>query len=194
MKSSTRTIALAACLAWLIPATSQAFYNPGTGRWLSRDPVEEQTFDSALSARNRQRCSLQRHGFSALVRSGRPVVASQELNLYGFALNQPCQIVDYLGLMSCGRARPCCSIQYKVTAATPWPWSRKCIYSGTMTRAPPVISARYPRGCCPADISPNPYTTWTVYDGSSCLSTLPGEIVIWMWKPTDSPNGKDFTE
>jgi hypothetical protein len=41
MKLRTRSIALAACLPWLLPLTSQAFYNPGTGRWLSRDPIEE---------------------------------------------------------------------------------------------------------------------------------------------------------
>lgn len=41
MKPRLRSIALAACLAWLLPLTSQAFYNPGTGRWLSRDPIEE---------------------------------------------------------------------------------------------------------------------------------------------------------
>jgi uncharacterized protein RhaS with RHS repeats len=41
MKPRIRSIALAACLAWLLPLTSQAFYNPSTGRWLSRDPIEE---------------------------------------------------------------------------------------------------------------------------------------------------------
>jgi hypothetical protein len=41
MKPNTRSIALAACLAWLLPLSSQAFYNPGTGRWLSRDPINE---------------------------------------------------------------------------------------------------------------------------------------------------------
>jgi hypothetical protein len=36
-----RLITLAACLTWLIPSTTQAFYNPSTGRWLSRDPIGE---------------------------------------------------------------------------------------------------------------------------------------------------------
>lgn len=41
MKPRIRSIALAVCLAWLLPLTTQAFYNPTTGRWLSRDPIGE---------------------------------------------------------------------------------------------------------------------------------------------------------
>jgi hypothetical protein len=48
MKSSTRSIALAACLAWLLPSTTQAFYNPSTGRWLTRDPLDESSGERNL--------------------------------------------------------------------------------------------------------------------------------------------------
>ena len=34
-----------AILAWLlVPQTAQCFYNPSTGKWMSRDPVKEQGF------------------------------------------------------------------------------------------------------------------------------------------------------
>ena len=43
MKTSTITktaaVLLAACL--LLPQAAQCFYNPSTGRWLNRDPIEE---------------------------------------------------------------------------------------------------------------------------------------------------------
>jgi hypothetical protein len=42
-RTTTKTAASAALFAaWLLlPQTAQCFYNPSTGRWLSRDPVEE---------------------------------------------------------------------------------------------------------------------------------------------------------
>jgi hypothetical protein len=42
MKPRIRSIALAICLAWLLPSATQAFYNPTAGRWLSRDPIQEE--------------------------------------------------------------------------------------------------------------------------------------------------------
>ena len=32
---------LTTCVAWLMAREAQAFYNPSTGRWLSRYPIEE---------------------------------------------------------------------------------------------------------------------------------------------------------
>jgi hypothetical protein len=58
MKPRIRSIALAICLAWLLPLTSQAFYNPSTGRWLSRDPIEERADPNLYAiANNRTTCS-----------------------------------------------------------------------------------------------------------------------------------------
>jgi hypothetical protein len=39
VRTATVALAIAACL--LLPQTAQSFYNPSTGRWLSRDPVNE---------------------------------------------------------------------------------------------------------------------------------------------------------
>jgi uncharacterized protein RhaS with RHS repeats len=41
MKKTSRAVLFLAAVAWLLPHYGQAFYNPSTGRWLSRDPVEE---------------------------------------------------------------------------------------------------------------------------------------------------------
>ena len=37
-----RWMEIAVVLGWLMSGTCQAFYNPETGRWLSRDPIGEQ--------------------------------------------------------------------------------------------------------------------------------------------------------
>jgi len=42
MKSNPRAIAIAFCLILLLPACAQAYYSPEQGRWISRDPIEEQ--------------------------------------------------------------------------------------------------------------------------------------------------------
>jgi RHS repeat-associated protein len=74
MKPRLRSIALAACLAWLLPLTSQAFYNPGTGRWLSRDP---------LGVAPPTQTAMLRH---------------EQENLLRFANNNPIGQVDRVGL------------------------------------------------------------------------------------------------
>jgi hypothetical protein len=60
MKTQLRTglLTLAVGLGWFLPQSGQAFYNPSTGRWLSRDPVEEKA-GVALYAfvRNNPTCS-----------------------------------------------------------------------------------------------------------------------------------------
>ena len=35
------TVVLTTCVLWFTAREAQAFYNPSTGRWLSRDPIEE---------------------------------------------------------------------------------------------------------------------------------------------------------
>jgi hypothetical protein len=70
-----------ALLTWLLASqTGHCSYNPTTGRWLNRDPVEE---------------------------SGGP-------NLYGFAINRPLSVVDYLGAAAISDEwllSPCCNGQ-----------------------------------------------------------------------------------
>jgi RHS repeat-associated protein len=66
------------------------FYNPSTGRWLSKDPVYERGFKAAVrvrKARNRA-----------------------DLNLYGFVGNRPLTTWDYLGLESASGGTPTTSL------------------------------------------------------------------------------------
>jgi hypothetical protein len=41
MKKTSRAVLFLAAMAWLLPHCGQALYNPSTGRWLSRDPIQE---------------------------------------------------------------------------------------------------------------------------------------------------------
>ena len=41
-----RTMEIALCLVLFTAVPSQAFYNPSTGRWLNRDPIEEDGGDN----------------------------------------------------------------------------------------------------------------------------------------------------
>jgi RHS repeat-associated protein len=55
------------------------YYNPSTGRWLSRDPIEERGFESVQIKRNR-------------------LVRFEDSNPYGFTRNDPLTKIDLLGL------------------------------------------------------------------------------------------------
>lgn len=57
-------------------------YNPSTGRWLSRDPINEP-------------------GFNVLIRSQNPFNVDEEKNLRGFVRNNPANDYDPLGLSCC---------------------------------------------------------------------------------------------
>jgi hypothetical protein len=73
-----------ALIAWLLlPQTAHCFYNPGTGRWLSRDPSGEEAFH-----REQMR--------------NRPSKVQNILTSppYLFVKNQPTGSIDYLGLVT----------------------------------------------------------------------------------------------
>ena len=66
--------------------TASAFYDPGTQRWLNRDPFGESGFEESIS----RRASILR-GVAVLNRIG-------DKNLYGFVRNRPTGSYDLLGL------------------------------------------------------------------------------------------------
>jgi hypothetical protein len=88
------TPVLAASCFLLSACASGAFYNPSTGRWLSRDPIQEAGFAS-------------RRGH--FVHAGSPFDGP---NIYAFLMNATPSRVDYLGLRTC-----CC--KGKVIDGTP---------------------------------------------------------------------------
>lgn len=59
---------------------AQAFYNPSTGRWLSRDPINEPGFKGIIGS------------------SAKPFKADEEKNLIAFVNNSPVYSIDLLGL------------------------------------------------------------------------------------------------
>jgi hypothetical protein len=82
-KSATPALLL---IAWLLlPQTAHCYYNPSTGRWLSRDPIGDQAFFTAYS-KGKPYEERQRIGREPL----KPV--------YIFARNQPLSNLDPLGL------------------------------------------------------------------------------------------------
>src|SRR5208282_2768685 len=64
------------------------YYNPSTGRWLSRDPAEEQ--GSSLLRTGRQ----SEDQFDA---NGNWIGETDSVNLYAFVANDPLDQIDYLG-------------------------------------------------------------------------------------------------
>jgi RHS repeat-associated protein len=73
-------------LSLLLPQAGQCFYNPSTGKWLSRDPIEEGGFELLTS--------------DGLGKAGRELA---QANLYAFADNNAVCTFDPLGL----KARCC---------------------------------------------------------------------------------------
>jgi len=76
----TQRMLLLVVLGALFAREAQAFYNPSAGRWLSRDPIAELAFQSALRTSQR---------FSDTAHDG---------NAYLFARNEGISAVDLLGL------------------------------------------------------------------------------------------------
>lgn len=73
----------------LFVQSALAFYNPSTGRWLSRDPIA----DSSITKMS--------HYKSTIVKLGG---AKRNLgNLYGFTENAPVTHIDLFGLASCDK-------------------------------------------------------------------------------------------
>ena len=89
MKTSTITKSAAPAfllVAWfLLPQTAHCFYNPTTGRWLSRDPLGDEAFLRSYSAGKDE--------------MGQTLLRSASMKpSYVFALNQPVSAIDLLGL------------------------------------------------------------------------------------------------
>jgi RHS repeat-associated protein len=77
-----------ALIAWLLaPETAHCYFNASTGRWLSRDPLDERG--------------------AKLLRFDRDSQGVQQVTTYCFVNNNPISYADYLGLAACRYANPC---------------------------------------------------------------------------------------
>lgn len=175
-------------------------YSASTGRWITRDPITQEanaSFPSTLATFNLEMKSLPCPRTCRAARSNRrPFVEAEALNECAFLSNSGISSVDFLGLMGCSVARPCCILTYTATAATPWGiFGGKCIYAGTLATVQPVTTRKYPSGCCPKNVAPDKNGVWAIYDDKPCVAAaaLPATISIWMWSASDAPNGNDFT-
>ena len=93
---------------------ARAFYNPSTGRWLSRDPHIEFGFNAICTTpQTKFPCySPQQCGHScseSKADKDRLQVGSDELNPYAFVKNTPIHAMDYLGLVGRVCVEKCCS-------------------------------------------------------------------------------------
>lgn len=116
---SALSTAIALCVALFIATPCRAFYNPSTGRWLSRDPIAEPGFrpretneENARNAEYAALYSLLAQQQSAHYRdsdlalwgvgvnaASRPASGKQaEFNGYDFVGNAPISMTDSLGL------------------------------------------------------------------------------------------------
>jgi len=87
-RAAAASLALSAWL--LMPQIAQCFYNPSTGRWLSRDPAEEESFRTGRLSDIAEQPVL-----SILLATNAPNHA------YAFINNHPVGSVDLLGLAGC---------------------------------------------------------------------------------------------
>jgi hypothetical protein len=79
-----------------------AYYMPGQGRWLSRDPIGEPGFTVATTGQQPAApADLDDEG--PAIQPNRQATKPNELNLYGFVLNDPQNQIDALGLISFSR-------------------------------------------------------------------------------------------
>jgi hypothetical protein len=87
MKAKRTIPFLVLLLGLLVGREAQAFYNPSTGRWLSRDPIEEKAFYAAHSSGGRleERRQVRQGGLG---------------HTYGFVRNEPLSNIDPAGLRS----------------------------------------------------------------------------------------------
>jgi hypothetical protein len=91
MKANTLLIALALLTYWLGLSNASAFYDPGTQRWLNRDPLGDLEQEKALvQAIARLEVNMQH--------SAPPFEVSEGADLYEFAGNSPVRFYDSLGL------------------------------------------------------------------------------------------------
>ncbi len=88
------TVILISCVMWFTAHKAQAFYNPSTGRWLSRDPIGEEVFKRKVSdgeLRIAARLQAKRQN----------VFENQDHLAYVFVGNAPLNRIDLLGLEPC---------------------------------------------------------------------------------------------
>lgn len=99
-RAAIPTVALSAWL--LVPETAHCFYNPSTGKWISRDPIGEAGFQ--LVQRGTKAAPLASAVVSEPVGRSlkRDLVAESEENPYHFARNSAVNLVDILGLITRG--------------------------------------------------------------------------------------------
>jgi hypothetical protein len=91
---TTNALTLLLLALLLVAPGAQAYYNPSTGRWLSRDPLHEKAF-----ADSHARGARAAHGW--------------DKHAYAFIQNQPVSTWDVLGLKTAAEYlwcadRPCC--------------------------------------------------------------------------------------
>jgi hypothetical protein len=91
-------IGMSLITSWIVQ-TASAFYDPSTGRWLSRDPIGERGFQAlqrapAASYVQPQPVSAQ----AARWLNRAPIFQREELNLYRCVGNDPINLTDVLGL------------------------------------------------------------------------------------------------
>ena len=80
-------------LGVLLGQQAQAFYNPSTGRWLSRDPIDEAGFELAFTKQSALPDDAEEEITLEAI-PGQPIQG----NLYCFVSNEPVSGVDSLGL------------------------------------------------------------------------------------------------
>lgn len=123
MTNITRRIIIGSALfvALWTTQTALAWYDPSTGRWLSRDPIGEPGFQalqrvaalpqtgipSAATAKWIDRDPVAKAGAPVSPQSRKTFSRVEELNLYCFVANNPINSIDALGLEIPKEAEDC---------------------------------------------------------------------------------------
>lgn len=95
--------AVALIICMLTAQSAFAYYNPSTGRWLSRDPIGEPGFQALQIVQGNSQVGpvpVARQSSRWVSRS--PIGENGGKNLYGFVSNSPVSLVDSLGLEPTG--------------------------------------------------------------------------------------------
>jgi hypothetical protein len=135
MKTKQIRTLLVLLAAWiLLPRVSQAYYNASTGRWLNRDPIEEQGFQTrtgqesgeegpqgryAGESKGLQNGAEPRQQSDALVADPVTIAYPHDVNtLYAFVDNSPTMVFDVFGLFCLpaidGANHSCCACEMLV--------------------------------------------------------------------------------
>jgi hypothetical protein len=104
-KTTKKTLCVWAWLMLLTLEPARAFYDPGTQRWLNRDPVREEGF--GVVRKSQREPGPQPDKLRKLVLEGpntqrfaKNILAGAGENLYAFVRNEPIAHLDSLGLQS----------------------------------------------------------------------------------------------